>query len=399
MVIPCYRESPDFLQRVSSPPDGRSLLLICVLNRPAHDPDSLANQELRELLAGQRRTELAGHYALHAATNAPGVNLLSLDLEGLEGPTPSDQGVGRARRLGFDLALWLIQSGHVGSDWILSCDADSQWSEQHLREDWPTSAGATCLPFCHRVDPETPVGRATLLYELRLHHYVLGLTFANSPYAYHTLGSSIAVRNSAYAAVRGMPLRSGGEDFYLLSKLAKIAPVHRASGATVRIDARPSDRVPFGTGPAVRRLLQATDPLAAPLFYHPRCFSLLRGVLSGFTDWATAGAGDWRDHLRGTLDPAYFTTVSGILEGMDVDKALAHAQRHGNDRRSRLTHWQVWFDGFRTLKFVHAVRDTGFPDMDFRSSLAMCPLWPENHGADPLLLREVLLQHWGWQTD
>ena len=396
MVIPCYREEPAFLDSLSAPPEGLKVLVICVLNRPAHDPDPAANDQLREQLNRTRSKAVTAHCHLHRLTRPIRTDLLSLDLERLEGPTPSSEGVGRARRVGFDLALWLIQSGQVRGDWIASYDADSCWPTEHLHQDWPVAAGAACLPFRHTLDPDSPLGQATLLYELRLHYYVLGLSFANSPYAHHTLGSSMAVRASTYAKVRGMPLRSGGEDFYLLSKVAKVAPVHRVTGTPVSIEARASARVPFGTGPAVQRLLEAGEPLAAPLFYHFQCFAMLRVALSGLVAWANDPSAPWRDHIHSNTSPSM--PVTGVLEQLGLDGAIAHAHRQGKDAAARLRHLQTWFDGFRTLKFVHTVRDLGYADTDFQTSLNAEPLWPSGPIKDPYEMREALLRHWNWQT-
>ena len=44
-------------------------------------------------------------------------------------------------------------------------------------------------------------------------YYVAGLAMAGSGYAHHSLGSTIAVHAKSYAAVRGYPKRSAGEDF------------------------------------------------------------------------------------------------------------------------------------------------------------------------------------------
>ncbi len=66
---------------------------------------------------------------------------------------------------------------------------------------------------------------ATQLYELSLRYYVAGMKFARSPYAFHTIGSSMAVSPVHYARVRGFPKREAGEDFYLLNKLAKLGSV------------------------------------------------------------------------------------------------------------------------------------------------------------------------------
>ena len=64
---------------------------------------------------------------------------------------------------------------------------------------------------------------------------MLGLGFAGSPYAYHSVGSTLAVRAEAYAIVRGVPKRAAGEDFYLLDKLAKVTPIRVLTGEPVAI--------------------------------------------------------------------------------------------------------------------------------------------------------------------
>ena len=48
------------------------------------------------------------------------------------------------------------------------------------------------------------------------------MKYARSPYAFHTIGSTMAVSANHYAKVRGFPKREAGEDFYLLNKLAKV---------------------------------------------------------------------------------------------------------------------------------------------------------------------------------
>ncbi len=141
-----------------------------------------------------------------------------------------------------------------------------------------------------RVDDES-CNLATALYELRLHHYVRGLEYAGSPYAFHTLGSCLAVSFEGYAQVRGFPKRSGGEDFHLLNKLAKTGPVIRLAGDCIELASRHSQRAPFGTGAAVARISNAGMPLTLPLFYHPACFAALRARAGGGRATGAAGTG------------------------------------------------------------------------------------------------------------
>ena len=193
--------------------------------------------------------------------------------------------MGRARRVGCDLALQLITKGQLDSQWICSGDADACWSDalfdqvaKQCERDNP--AVYSCPPLliinCQKPPPvritTTPLRTATDgdKFVVRIPHVGQRMRFFNA---------------EAYAAVRGMPLRSAAEDFYTLNKLAKIAPVHRATGPMVTIDARTSSRVPFGTGPAVQKLTESAAPTDEPIFYDARCFETLNRVHQLFERW------------------------------------------------------------------------------------------------------------------
>ena len=252
MVVPCYDEAPDFISRWQAIYSDTSLLIVLVLNRP-EGGEHTANEPVRKALAGNTTKTFEQGYSLSQLNNA--CSVLCVDLEILEGPTPAKEGVGRARRIGCDLALQLQQTGAINTAWIYSGDADAIWPADLFNTTWPDEASAVAVPFSHRFDnadkhqspSELAIARATQLYELKIHHYALHLQAINSPYGFHTLGSSCLFKASAYAAVRGMPLRSAAEDFYLLNKLAKVGPVHGAQGNGVTITPRLSTRVPFGT--------------------------------------------------------------------------------------------------------------------------------------------------------
>ena len=82
-----------------------------------------------------------------------------------------------------------------------------QWPGGFFHSDWPAQYSAICLPFTHDAAGDPEVAAATLIYELKLHHYVLHLQRSGSPYAFHALGSSCALNSAAYAACEAF--RSG----------------------------------------------------------------------------------------------------------------------------------------------------------------------------------------------
>jgi hypothetical protein len=360
LVIPAYRESVELLDRLTFLPTGAGrALVILVLNRPDSDQDSMANSAVRNRLASMYPNDRGPLLNLGGQ-----VDLFVHDIDTLSGPVPASQGVGLARKIGCDIAFKWICEGAIATRWICSTDADATLPRDYFDklDTVPAGAAAACYPFRHVAGNDEACDAATSLYELRLHHHVLGLEYAGSPYAFHTLGSCLAVTVDAYAAVRGFPKRAGGEDFYLLNKLAKTGPVIRLTGECIELESRRSSRVPFGTGPAVARISAAQDPAALPLFYHPACYEALRGVLEAAPLLQQSALADLPDLLiaAGIAPPlaqASFTS----LQQMGLAAALDHCRRQGRSPDQFLRQFHQWFDGFRTLKFIHAIRDAGWP--------------------------------------
>jgi hypothetical protein len=290
----------------------------------------------------------------------------------------------------------LIDRHTVSSPWIYSTDADTEWDVNLLTCSWPSKASAVTLPFTHRATDDPALSHATLIYELKMHHYVLHLQAIGSSYAFHTLGSSCVIQSHAYVAVRGMPLRNAAEDFYLLNKLTKVGPVHCARGAGVSIISRRSNRVPFGTGPAVGRLLDATDPCDVPLFYHADCFAVLGQLLHLFRQWSNEPEMDTQAQLIEHLGVAIGTDLERLLTQWGYQTALRHIYNSGRSDAARQQHTHIWFDGFKLLKVIHLLRDHHFPNLTLTETMGLPGQWPVTHTGTPSGLRDAIYQHFGW---
>ena len=405
LVVPAYREAPGMLARLRRlPPGPGRTLVILVLNRPDSDPDEEANHALREALGPLPPSE---NCALkpdgpHISALNPQTDLYCHDMERLQGPCPQAQGVGLARKTGFDIALKWMSEGGIRDGWICSTDADAQLPGDYFLRLQNTADIATCLPFWHAPGSDPGCNRATALYELRLHHYVLGLDYARSPYAWHSLGSCLAVRADAYAQVRGFPRRAGGEDFYLLSKLAKVGRIATPGGACIALQSRDSQRVPFGTGPAVTKIGAARDPMSLPLYYHPGCFEALRAVLDALPQMRQATLAGLPALLaaRG-LDAPMQRACCNVLESLGLPEALAHCRRQGRTPDQFLRQFHQWFDAFRTLKFIHRLRAAGWPDQPLASVQQLAPpFWPATMEAmsAPEEFCQAVRDYRGWVT-
>lgn len=355
LVIPAYRETVDLLDGLLPAVRDRTLIVL-VLNRPRRDSDTEWATTLVHALgtASWRRDHLA---LFNVADNA---DVLAVDRCVTGPPLDDREGVGGARRIGADLVCRLIADGRIRSPWIFNSDADALLPGDYFAA--PETAGftAACVyPFSHVFENDERSRWPTLAYEWHLHHYVTGLRRAGSPYAWHTVGSTIAVHHAHYAAVRGFPRRSGGEDFYLLNKLAKTGAVCSLRGPIIHLRARRSERVPFGTGPATARIEALPGP-AAFHSYHPAGFDYLAELLQWLEISARRGPLTARDFLRRhaqrDIDPDLLARLSGEI---GVHEALARAARDSEKPQQRRRHLHQWFDGFRTLKWLHRLRDGG----------------------------------------
>jgi hypothetical protein len=404
VVIPAYRESPELLRRMAQWTMGAGrVLVILVLNRPDSDSAPHDNDPLRNAIAAVSTTGAAP-----CAPNLISLNdhtdLYVLDLDTLTGPIPATQGVGLARKFGCDLAFNWIHQGIITSQWIGSSDADALLPPDYFSQlqQLDGKEVAAIYPFRHVPGPDPACNAATVLYELRLHHYVLGLEYAGSPYAHHALGSCLAVKADYYAQVRGFPKRSGGEDFYLLDKLAKLGPIARLKGECIALQSRHSRRAPFGTGPAVAKISAAAQPMELPLFYHPASFEALRGLLAAVPSLQES-SGTGLQALLGShpamreLQPALARACSDIIVGMGLENALAHCRAQGKSPQQFLRQFHQWFDGFRTLKFIHQLRDAGWPQQSFTAQCCLQPqVWPQSNHWDIGELCRAAQRHWGW---
>ncbi len=199
---------------------------------------------------------------------------------------------------------------------------------------------------------------AIAAYELFIRFYVECLRRAKSPYAFHSLGSAFAVRATDYVRAGGMRKRSGGEDFYFLQALRKVGPIGGVTTTCVHPSPRPSDRVPFGTGPRVAELVRGDTPIMQ--LYNPLIFKLLSDTINSVSRGGLDKVNDLGATRRwmATLPP----TMSEWLVLQEFpqrwETIVENTPRTPSKRRWA---FHTWFDAFRTLKFVHHC-EASFPE-------------------------------------
>ena len=386
LVIPACNESSDLL-RPPPPCAGRSLMILVVNESPSASREvSVNNQALAAAVRSRFRPQWqsAAEFGLGLFQDpiaARDVLLVDRFSEGRK--LPPRGGVGHARKIGADLAASLIHQGRIRSPWIHCSDADVELPDtyfifSHSLQIQGSEYAALIYPFLHCDDDggkgDPTVFLATQLYELSLRYYVAGMKFARSTYAFNTIGSTMVVSAAHYAKVRGFPKREAGEDFYLLNKLAKVGsmlePAEGPDCQAIRIAARCSDRVPFGTGAAVSRIIDFKDPVSEFRYYDPAVFELLQLWLQSFDGiWLSRSSqltvNVFPDQCCHQVESKMRQILLAVLKEMKTEQALEHAFRQSNNPDQFKRQMHTWFDAFRTLKMIHALRDSGFPTISY----------------------------------
>jgi len=183
----------------------------------------------------------------------PNLHIIDKSSKG-RGWTDKERGVGYVRKYLVDK---ILQSAN-DDDILISMDADSTFKPAYCQSiidsfNAHKQAVAMAVPYYHLLTNKEAEDRAMLRYEIYMRNYNLNLLRINSPYAYTALGSAIACPVRSYKAVDGFDRRESGEDFYLLRKLRKYGNVLIYNKEKVFPAARFSERVPFGTGPAMQK--------------------------------------------------------------------------------------------------------------------------------------------------
>ncbi len=287
-------------------------------------------------------------------------------------PPEKDAGAGLARKIGMDSALTLFDYQIKTQKIIISLDADCLITQNYIEEIQKSfineKINTAVINFEHQLSENTIQNLGIINYEIFLRHYILGLKYANSAFAFHTIGSAFAVDPEIYVKVGGMNKRKGGEDFYFLQKAGKISDVKKIENAKVFPSSRVSWRVPFGTGPRIKRFLE--NQVNEYFVYSTRSFFILK---------------KWNEILNESKNICKNVGKDNkLIEEITFDmllksKSIHHELYNFLISQNFINNWQNilqnsssekqlsqniknWMDGFRTLKLIHHLRDSAYPN-------------------------------------
>ncbi len=346
IVIPAHKECASaLLKNLSKIKIKKKFLVIIVAN--TYEPSDTWTSEMAEKLgANKKKTQITSEISLLMASS---FDLLLVDCFSGTRVLKKKEGVGAARKIGCDLAVNLIHSGNIDSQWIYSSDADAMLPENYFQGNMGTNCVATHFAFSHR--SERKLSEATGLYELKVLYYAAGLSNANSIYAYPSLGSCICFSAEAYAKTRGFPKRNAGEDFHFLNKVRKIGAVNCDRNIRISLDGRLSKRTPIGTGQGISHFQACLLKGEQPLFEHPDCFKELRTTIEAMEILSF-------QQTKNPIFPnkriqAYMEKI-GFLEHYEIKRKQTPSPQ------VMKKHFEDWFDGLKTRQFIRYFQDAFF---------------------------------------
>ncbi|MBK9257776.1 MAG: glycosyltransferase family 2 protein [Saprospiraceae bacterium] len=350
VVIPCYNESgisDSLLSLIQNSKPNYLILIIVVINAPENATEDIKKQNVHTY---NECTEMSLHCPDHICIHPLLLNCLPQKLAG----------VGLARKIGMDEAVKIFLQG--SKEGVIICfDADSLCSSdlcKNIIEYFKSfdNIDAVSIYFEHPLQGDsfsTTIYQAITQYELHLRYYINAQRYIGLPYAFQTIGSSMAVKASSYCLYGGMNKRKAGEDFYFLHKFISKGKFGEINNAVVFPSPRISDRVPFGTGRAVGDLIniEASEFLT----YDFRTFEELSFLTDHLSGIYIEG---WEKYSE--IIPK---NVVAYFNNQGIGEKLEELKRHTSDYISFNRRFYQWFDAFALMKFVHFWRDHYYPNV------------------------------------
>lgn len=250
---------------------------------------------------------------------------------------PKKHGVGTARKTLMDAIAKVAHDDDI----LLSLDADTRFGLHYLQSVahiFQQNPGIVALanPYYHPLVADEALNRAMLRYEIYMRYYALNMWRIGSIFSFTPLGSAMATTIKAYKKIGGLTPKMSGEDFYFLQKLRKAGRILTYNHEWVYPGNRLSDRVFFGTGPALIKGIQGLWEQYPLYSFH--AFDLVRDTISLFPRL-------FREKIPTPMDPF----LASQFREEDVFEPLRENNKI-QERFVKACHEKI--DGLRILQFL-----------------------------------------------
>ncbi len=346
VVIPTFNE-PEIVKTLQSllknKFSGFSVEIIFVVNSAENSSDTIKNQNLISINQLEQEFEQNTNPNLHQTI--------------LHFPNLPEKksGVGVARKIGMDTALTLFQKLNKPNGIIVSLDADTLVESNYFQAIYnhfaKNKTQAANIAFAHPTsgtDFDENIYQAITIYELYLRYYYQALKYCGFPYFYHTIGSAFCCTAQIYAKQGGMVLNQSGEDFYFLQKIIPVSNFSEIKTTTVFPSPRITDRVVFGTGIAVKQIIEEYK-LDFPV-YNFNVFDILK---------------DFFDKLEFIYDnkDTYQTDnkeLNQFLKENNFKEKVEEIKNNVSNFKTFKARFFNWFSAFRVIKFLNFCHNNNY---------------------------------------
>jgi len=270
-------------------------------------------------------------------------------------------GAGLARKIAMDEALRRYNSINKPEGLIVSLDADCGVDKNYLVSLYKDffkkpERNACSIYFEHPTDGDEfsdNIYKAISAYELHLRYYYQGLKYSLFPEVFHTVGSAFSVRAGTYVKSGGMNRQQAGEDFYFIQKIIPAGGYFYLNSTTVFPSPRLSDRVPFGTGPAIRDILHNSD--LSFKTYNPESFQYLKDLFVRADRLYEVESDDQIIAFSNNLNIK-------LLAFLERENWLMHLKEIKSNTASQASfkkRFFLWFNMFKIVKYLNWIHSDG----------------------------------------
>lgn len=275
-------------------------------------------------------------------------------------------GVGLARKIAMDTASSRFSTLNKPNGLILSLDADTLVPSNYFTELdrillKAPKTDCVIFNFKHPLkgsEFNAAVYLASCLYELHLRYYKHILQNTQFPFYHYTIGSCFAVSALLYTKLGGMSKRKAGEDFYFLQKVYPNSNTVFLKNVELTPSPRPSWRVPFGTGPTIRKIISYDKP--EYYTYNPQSFYDLAEFIKCIDSF---------------YSPESELKVKTILEQLPISiqkflsmtnwwQRIVEINQNSSSKSSFTKRFYNWFDAFMVIKFLNFASKEYHPDIN-----------------------------------
>lgn len=289
--------------------------------------------------------------------------------------TKKEYGVGNARKILMDEAARRLVAKDKVQAPIIGLDADCLVSKNYLVEiesyfQKNVDIQACSIHFEHHLEGlDMLQKKAIIQYEKHLRYYIDAQRMAGFPFAYQTIGSSMAVRCIDYMKQGGMNRRQAGEDFYFLQKFIELGHFGELNSTTVYPSGRVSDRVPFGTGKAVKDALQQNGEVYT---YHLQSFKDIKVLFDAVDSLWSMDSGGVEQFLE-----TVSRSVNSFLYHFDFVIIINDIKSNTSSKNTFNKRFFRWFNAFMLMKYLHYARDHFYPNQPVELMIEELSKWKD----------------------